>query len=37
LLIIRNPGAHAIEDELESAIIKAGGIKEENIGNLKKV
>lgn len=33
----KNPGAHTIEDVLELAIHKAGGISEENFGDLKKI
>ncbi len=32
----RNPGAHTIEDEVEEAIFKAGGIDEANHGQLNK-
>ena len=33
----RNPGAKTIEDDLESAIVKAGGIAESNAGDFNKV
>ena len=33
----RNPGAKTIEDDLESAIVKAGGIAESNSGDFNKV
>ena len=33
----RNPGAHTIEDVLEKAIHKAGGISDDNFGDLTKV
>lgn len=33
----RNPGVHTVEDELESAIFKAGGMLPENLGELQKV
>ena len=33
----RNPGAKTIEDDLESAIVKAGGIADSNAGDFNKV
>ena len=33
----RNPGAKTIEDDLETAIVKAGGIAESNAGDFNKV
>ena len=33
----RNPGAKTIEDELERAIVKAGGISQDNAGDFTKV
>ncbi len=36
-ILIRNPGAFTLEDELEKAIHLAGGITSDNVGDFKKV